>query len=52
MKILVDDRISIRYLWFSNRGDTPHLSTLQDTNDFADKKAARHGQNQKRISNF
>ena len=36
VKIMTDGGIRIDYIWFPNRGNTPHRYNIQGTNDFSD----------------
>ena len=43
---MVDSRTRVYHFWFANRGDTPLICIILETNDFEDNSAGR-GQNQK-----
>ena len=42
---MADSGIQTRHLWLPDRGDTPYLCIIQDTNASADV-SQRHGQNE------
>ena len=48
---MVDSGIRTRPQWLPNRGDTPYICVIKDTNDFADD-FVRHGQNQEKGKKF